>query len=130
MRFNLSSSHGNLPIALLAYSGATLVHFAHNAEFAVDYPNLPASLTAGKIYAVWLGITAIGVLGGFLVWKGVSRAGFAVLVAYAALGYDGLLHYSLAPMTAHSPMMNFTIWGEAVMATILLAVIAQQWKRS
>ncbi len=49
---------------------------------------------------------------------------------YAALGFDGLHHYHLAPASAHSAMMNFTIWFEVVTAAILLAVLALQWKRS
>jgi hypothetical protein len=117
-------------LSLALYCGATLLHFAHNAHYAGDYPNLPPSLTAGAIYAAWLGLTAVGLLGGLVYLKLHRVAGLALLAVYAALGFDGLLHYGLAPMAAHTPMMNFTIGFEAAMAAVLLAVLARQWKRS
>jgi hypothetical protein len=117
-------------LSLALYCGASLLHFAHNAEYAGDYPNLPQTLTAGRIYAAWLGVTAVGVLGGLVYLKLHRIAGLVLLAVYAALGFDGLLHYGLAPMAAHTPMMNFTIWFEVAMAAVLLAVLALQWKRN
>ena len=119
-----------LAVALAAYFAASLLHFAHNAEFAADYPNLPASLTAGKIYGAWLGITAVGAFGGLLLWKGHTRTGLAILALYAAQGFDGLFHYHLAPMASHTAMMNFTIWFEVAMAAVLLTALALQGNRS
>jgi hypothetical protein len=46
-----------------------------------------------------------------------------VLAVYAALGCDGLLHYTRAPMEAHTAAMNFTIWFEVVAAALLLATV-------
>ena len=48
---------------LLAYGAASLLHFAHNAEFLADYPNMPAWLTRAQVYGVWLAITALGLAG-------------------------------------------------------------------
>ncbi len=36
----------------ITYGAASLVHFAHNAIFLRQYPNLPAWLTAGGVWAV------------------------------------------------------------------------------
>ena len=47
--------------------------------------------------------------------------GLLLIAAYAGLGFDGLAHYTLAPMAAHSPAMNLTIWSEVVAAALLLA---------
>jgi len=41
-----------LPWAVMLYAAASLVHFAHNAEYLADYPNLPSWLTRYQIYLV------------------------------------------------------------------------------
>lgn len=77
---------------LLAYAAASLLHFVHNAEFLDEYPNMPAGLSRGMIYAAWLGVTAIGMAGYLLLRRGLTLAGLAVLAVYAALGFDALVH--------------------------------------
>jgi hypothetical protein len=111
-----------LPGLLLLYAIASFVHFTHNAEFIADYPNLPAWLTRVQVYAVWLGITAVGLLGYCLlpIWR---RLGLVVLVVYAAVGFDGLLHYTRAPFAAHTGTMNLTIWSEVVAAALVLTAV-------
>jgi hypothetical protein len=112
-----------LPIVLALYCAASFVHFSHNAEFLRDYPNLPAWLTRGQVYAVWLGITALGATGYLLLRACWRRLGLAVLAVYAAIGFDGLLHYTRAPLMAHSGTMNVTIWSEVVAATLVLVAV-------
>jgi hypothetical protein len=112
-----------LPALLLLYGAASLVHFAHNAEFLADYPNLPAWLMRAQVYAVWLGITALGVLGYLLARARYPRLGLSLLTVYAALGLDGLAHYSRAPFAAHTAGMNFTILFEVVAAVLVLVAI-------
>jgi hypothetical protein len=46
-----------------------------------------------------------------------------MLAVYALLGFDGFAHYTRAPMADHTPMMNITIWAEAVAAIALLVVL-------
>ena len=48
---------------LALYGLASLVHFVHNAEHLVDYPNLPVWLSRFQIYGAWCGITALGIVG-------------------------------------------------------------------
>jgi hypothetical protein len=107
----------------MLYCVASFVHFAHNAEFLADYPNLPAWLTRVQVYAVWLGITALGVLGYRLRRR---FFGLAILAVYAAIGFDGLLHYTRAPFDAHTGTMNVTIWSEVVAAALLLAAVLKR----
>jgi hypothetical protein len=106
------------------YAAASLAHFAHNAEFLADYPNLPVWLTRGQVYLTWCSIQAIGVLGYLLTRGKYELLGFGVLGIYAAIGFDGLLHYSRAPVAAHTATMNFTIWFEVVAAVSVLCAIA------
>ncbi len=113
-----------LPILLLVYGASSLLHFAHNAEFLADYPNLPASLSRMNVYGAWLGITAIGALGWLLVRLGYRLAGLTVIAVYATFGFDGLGHYTLAPVAAHTSMMNATIWLEVFAAGLLLVATA------
>ena len=116
-----------LPIGgmLLLYLAASLLHFAHNAEYLADYPNLPAWLGRADVYLVWLGLAAVGVVGYALYRGGWRLAGLLLLGAYAAAGFDGLLHYTRARFAAHTAAMNFTIWFEVAAAGLLLiAVVA------
>ena len=108
---------------VLLYGVASLVHFAHNAEFLTDYPNLPSWLTRTQVYVVWVGITALGALGYALLRAGRALVGLALLAVYAALGLDGLLHYGRAPLAAHTLAMNATIWFDVTAAVSLLVAV-------
>ncbi|MEO7386599.1 MAG: hypothetical protein ABIX37_06670 [Gammaproteobacteria bacterium] len=114
-----------LLVIALFYTAASLLHFTHNAEFLADYPNLPASFTRVGVYGAWLAVTAIGALGYAMLRIGWKVAGLLLLAAYAAFGLDGLAHYSLAPFSAHTGMMNFTILFEVAMALLLLGVVGR-----
>jgi hypothetical protein len=100
---------------------ASLVHFVHNAEFLDDYPNLPEWLSRAQVYAVWFGVTAIGLAGYVLYRLGYRLVGLIVVAVYAAQGFDGLMHYGRAPFAAHTPAMNFSILFEVAAAAALLA---------
>jgi hypothetical protein len=104
----------------LLYTAASLVHFAHNAQFVADYPNLPPSLSAARIYMAWFAVAGVGAAGFLLLRWGFVLAGLCIVVVYAALGFDGLLHYTLAPLSAHTWAMNLTIWFEVLTASLLL----------
>jgi len=121
---------GLLLAFLLLYAAASLVHYAHNAEFLGDYPNMPAWLSPALVYGAWLGVTAVGVIGFILIRRGYQLTGLAVLGVYGVLGLDGLTHYTLAPLSAHTFTMNLTIWLEAASAVLLLAaVVGLAWRR-
>ncbi len=104
---------------------ASLVHFAHNATFLADYPNMPAWLSPAGVYAVWLAQAAIGAAGVLLFLRG-RLIGLALIAIYAVLGFAGLDHYVLAPMSAHTAAMNATIWLEFATGMLLLVFVA--WK--
>jgi hypothetical protein len=112
-------------IALLAlYCATSLAHFVHNAQFLADYPNMPVWLSPLQVMGAWLAVTAVGVLGWLVTRTRWPLPGLLLIAAYAGLGFDGLAHYSLAPMSAHSLAMNLTIWSELVAAALLLAATA------
>ncbi len=110
-----------LLILLLAYGAASLFHHIHNAEFLSQYPNMPVWLPPAQVYAAWFGVTLVGVVGYLLVRRGYQLAGLFVIAAYAALGFDGLGHYSVAPLSAHTVTM---IWLEVATALLLLVAVA------
>jgi uncharacterized membrane protein len=114
---------------VLLYLAASLLHFAHNAEYLSDYPNLPLSLTRGDIYLAWFGLAALGIAGYVLYRIGWQLSGLCLLGTYAVFGFDGLLHYTRAPVEAHSAAMNFTIWFEVVIAALLLCAVLAQFAR-
>jgi hypothetical protein len=112
-------------ILLAVYFVASLIHFAHNAEFLSAYPNLPGWLTRSNIYGAWLAVTAVGALGVVLLRTGRRILGLLFTAVYAALGFAGLEHYWAAPMSAHTLGTNATIWFEvAAAAALLVAVLA------
>ena len=106
----------------VAYFFTSLGHFTHNAEFICEYPNLPAWLTRVKVYAAWAAITSVGAFGVFLIAKRLTASGLLFIAVYAALGFDGLGHYAVAPMALHTFGANFTILSEVAAAALLLAV--------
>lgn len=111
---------------LLAYSLASLWHFSHNAIYLERYPNMPVWITRSGVMAAWLAVCSVGALGAILLKLRFRLAGLIMLGIYAALGFDGLAHYCLAPIAAHSFTMNFTIWTEVLAGAALLCAVTLQ----
>ena len=125
-------TNGALAWSLVLYAAASLLHFAHNAEYLTQYPNLPPSWSRADVYIAWCFLTALGVTGYVLYRRGNRGVSVALLSVYAGLGFGGLLHYTRAPVNHHSTMMNVTIWTEVVAAALVLmnlAVVAAQGVR-
>jgi hypothetical protein len=118
-----------LPLLLLLYAAASLIHFVHNAELLKAYPNLPASWSRGDVYLAWIVLTLVGFAGWTLVSRGYQLTGLLFLAGYAALGLDSLGHYVLAPMAAHTLAMNGTILLEVTTAALVLFEVVRQMAR-
>lgn len=114
-----------LPIALILLAATSLIHHVHNAEFFGDYPSMPAWLSPGAVYAAWPVAAAVGIAGYALLRAGYRAIGTLLIVAYGCYGLDGLVHYVIAPLSAHSLAMHFTIVLEAAAGGLLLGVIAR-----
>ena len=110
-------------ILLALYCCASLIHFIHNAEFANEYPNLPAWITRSNVYFAWLAITAVGVTGLLAIGLKQRIFGLLLLTIYALLGFAGLDHYFLAPVSAHTFSTNITILFEVMSAAVLLMLL-------
>jgi hypothetical protein len=113
-----------MPWLLALYAGASLLHFTHNAEYLAQYPNLPASWTRANVYLAWCCVTVVGLSGYVLYCTGFLSVGLSLLAIYGGLGFDGLLHYTRAPIAHHSAAMNFTIWLEVAAAAVFLTSVA------
>jgi len=113
-----------MPWLLASYAAASLLHFAHNAEHLLQYPNLPASWSRAELYLAWCCVTAVGLLGYVLYRAGFFRIALTALAIYGALGFGGLLHYTRAPISHHSAIMNLTIWTEVACAAAFLLSVA------
>lgn len=131
MTANATASRGSaiLPWLFALYAGMTLLHFAHNAEYLAQYPNLPASWSRGEVYGAWCGVMALGLVGYGLYAFGHRVVGLTILAVYAVFGFGGLLHYTRAPMAHHATMMNVTIWAEAAAGTLLLVNVISLLRR-
>ena len=106
----------SLLIFLLAYAAASLFHYSHNAEFLSEYPSMPSWSTRAYVYTAWLGVSAIGLVGLLLARSRYQFLGLIVLAVYGLPGFDGLGHYAIAPLSAHTSVTNLTVWLEVVTA--------------
>ena len=122
--------HRALLVLLLVYGLASLVHFIHNAESLHAYPGLPASWSRSGVYLAWLGMTAVGLCGWWLLSRGQQIPGAVVLTVYALLGLDSLGHYVVAPFSRHTAAMNITILLEVSAAALVLAQAVRLFVRS
>ena|SRR5215470_9469360 len=114
-----------LLVLMLVYGAASLLHFAHNALYLHDYPNLPAWLTSTGVAASWLVVAATGALGYLLYSRVSGMAGALTITLYALFGCGGLEHYTVAPMSAHTAGMNVTILLESATAVVLIGYVAR-----
>lgn len=119
----MSSTNRALLALVLVHAAASFLHFAHNATYLADYPNMPTWISPMGVYAVWLAEAAVGACGAMLLLRG-RRAGLVLIAIYALLGFAGLDHYMLAPISAHTLAMNVTIWLETATGLALLALVA------
>jgi len=113
-------------LLLAFYFIGSLVHFAHNAQYIAFYPNMPAWLTPGDVYLVWLAISAFAVAGLLMLSLGWTAIGILLVAVYGALGLDGLGHYWLALCSEHTLAANLTIGAEAA-SGLLLMLASLRW---
>jgi hypothetical protein len=118
-----------LPWLMLVYAALSLMHFLHNALYAQNYPNLPRWITPALIYASWCVIAATGALGYWLYRRVSPALGLCVVGLYALLGFGGLDHYVLAPVGAHSIVMNASIIAEVSAASVLMIFVGYSFIR-
>jgi hypothetical protein len=118
-----------LLLSMLLYTVASLAHFIHNAVYIAAYPNLPAWMTPFGIYASWCSIAAVGAVGYWLFRRGSRTAGLVAIAVYAVFGYAGLDHYVVAPMSAHTWVMNASILVEVAFASLLLLIAGAEFWR-
>ncbi|HTA74692.1 MAG TPA: hypothetical protein VK733_10485 [Gemmatimonadaceae bacterium] len=125
MDISARRNDSGLRLIMIVYGVASLLHFAHNAVYLREYPNMPPWLKPVGVWAAFLAMTAIGVLG-YCVYRFRSRAvGVLMIAVYGAMGFGGLDHYVVAPVAAHSIVMNMTIATEAAAAATLLVYLAR-----
>lgn len=117
-------ARSNLLLALLIlHMAASLWHHIHNGQFADEYPNMPTGVPPVVAYIAWGITTAVGLAGYYAVCNGYRLLGFGAMGLYAAYGLLAFGHYTLAPMSAHTLVMNATILGEALTGALLLGTV-------
>jgi hypothetical protein len=109
-----------LPWLLVSYAAASLWHFVHNGAYLHHYPNLPATWSPTEVYVAGCLLAILGLCGYLLYRAGRVAGGLALLMLYAAAGFGGLLHYTRAPLSHHTTIMNLTIWIETATGALLL----------
>ena len=99
---------------MAAYAATHSLHFAINAELIPFYPYMPQWVRPGTVYAAWLAVNALGLLGVVLHGLGHRRWACAALALYGLLGLDGLLHYALDLCVEHGTLTNIAIAATAL----------------
>jgi drug/metabolite transporter (DMT)-like permease len=112
-----------LLLLMLIYAAASLTHFIHNGLYIHAYPNLPHWVTPFSVYLSWCVIAVIGALGFWLYRRASRSAGLLIIGLYALLGFGGLDHYAIAPVSAHTLAMNASIIVELSTAFVLLCFV-------
>jgi hypothetical protein len=112
-----------IPMLMLIYTAASLLHFVHNATNLHEYPNMPTWLTPLGVYGAWCAVAVVGALGYWIYRRKHRVTGLVLIAVYAVLGFGGLDHYVAASVSAHSWAMNLTIAIEVASAAILLMTV-------
>jgi hypothetical protein len=108
---------------LMIHMSASLWHHIHNGAYADEYPNMPTGFHPALALVVWVVTTAVGLAGYYWVCTERRLLGLATMGIYAAYGLLAFSHYTLAPMSAYTPVANATIWGEGVTGLVLLITV-------
>jgi hypothetical protein len=108
---------------LMIHMSASLWHHVHNGNYADEYPNMPTGFPPALAIVVWGVTTVVGLAGYYGVCTGRRLLGLGVMGLYAAYGLLAFSHYTLAPMSAHTPVANATILGEGVTGLLLLITV-------
>jgi hypothetical protein len=127
----------NTSILFGIYTLASLLHFAHNAEYIAFYPNMPRWLTRERVYLAWFSVAGVGVAGIACAATGWRVASALLFTFYGALGLYGLGHYALASCGKHTLAANATIWFEVISGAALAVASARsavtqisEWRRA
>jgi len=112
---------------LLVYTCATTTHFIHNGLSLARYPDMPDWISRTGVILTLMGVLAVGAVGYVLYHYGLNLTGLILIGVYAALGFDGLAHDSLASFSSHSPIMNFTILFAVSSAGVLVIALLKQF---
>jgi hypothetical protein len=112
---------------LVLYIAASFLHFAHNAAQLDAYPNMFSFLTPLLVMVTWGTQMTIGLVGWVVLHRGHVRMGAGMIALCAVAGFDGLGHYALAPVRAHTPAMHLTIALEVASAAALLWCACSAW---
>ncbi|MEO0971492.1 MAG: hypothetical protein AAFX85_00240 [Pseudomonadota bacterium] len=120
----MTELHHRVHIATALYAVATTVHFAHNALFLDQYPNMPAWFTPLGVLGALATVHVLGVIGVVFALLRMNVLALGFLGAYAAFGFDGLAHYAVAPFASHTFTMNATILIEVGSALVLFVLVA------
>lgn len=108
---------------IILYCSASLFHFMHNAIYIDEYPDLSGGVSAIGVSIAWIGFTCIGLVSYVLIHRDKRFIVPILLVAYGALEFDGMGHYSLEPISSHTYMLNVAIWFEAIAALVSLVIL-------
>ncbi len=84
---------------------------------------MPGWISRAEVFGALAAVISVGIVGYLLYVFHYRVLGLVVIGVYAAFGFDGLAHYGLAAVSAHTSMMNLTIWLEVSTALFLLLFV-------
>lgn len=112
-----------LLFVITVYCSVCLYLFMRNMVFIDEYPNMPDWISTIGVTIAWIGITCIGLVCWLLILRDKRFIGLIAIVGYGALSFNGLGHYSLEPVSAHTYIVNLAIWIEVITVWVVLLIV-------
>ena len=119
----MRSNHKTLLLLfLLASIISTNLHYTDNASFIENYPE-PDWITVSGIYATWMIMTIIGIIGYWLYTQEKLWISYLCLCIYSVTGLSSPAHYFYGAMSNFSTKMHALIWLDLLTGGFVLGFV-------
>ncbi|MGK7952206.1 MAG: hypothetical protein AB4368_26335 [Xenococcaceae cyanobacterium] len=113
-----NSNQTLLLLFLIASIVSTNLHYTDNATFIQNYPE-PDWITVSDIYATWIGMTFMGILG----TQGQFWISYFCLTLYSFTGLSSPAHYFYGALSDFSIKMHALIWLDLLTGAFVLSFV-------
>lgn len=117
-----SQNQSLLLLFLIASIVSTNLHYTDNATFIENYPE-PAWITVSGIYATWIVMTFIGILGYWLYTQAQFWLSYLCLIIYSVTGLSSPAHYFYGAISNFTFKMHGLILLDLLTGTFVLGFV-------
>ena len=121
-------SRSRLQVLVVLAIISSVLHYGHNILFIPLYHE-PESWRL-PLLMVWIGMTALAVMGYGMTVRGKEALGIGLLIGYALVGLGTLLHYRSHAFDSFAWYVTLGIWQHVVCTLLLLGYcVGLVWRR-